>query len=159
MRTSRLGRRVALAAALGLGLACSRAAETGPHPDAWVEIAGQRVAVERAIDVEEKARGLSGRDELPWDTGMLFEYEEPGFYAFWMRDVRFDLDFVWIRDGRIVDLHHRVPAPDPTVPPGELPTYRPRELADRILEVPGGYASAHGWRAGDRVRVEYTRTR
>jgi uncharacterized membrane protein (UPF0127 family) len=85
---------------------------------------------------------------------MLFEYDRPGFYSFWMRDVRFDLDLVWIRDGRIVDVHHRVPAPKDPTPEGSLPTYRPRELADTVLEVSAGFAAAHGWQPGDRVEIE-----
>jgi uncharacterized membrane protein (UPF0127 family) len=85
---------------------------------------------------------------------MLFEYDQPGFYSFWMKDMRFDLDLVWIRDGRIVDVHHRVPAPGRSAPEGLLPTYRPRELADTILEVPAGFAAAHGWQPGDRVGIE-----
>jgi uncharacterized protein len=146
----------AAAAVALLGLLACRGSGP-PAPDAWVIVRGQRIAAERAIGFAQKARGLSGRDRLDWDSGMLFEYPSPGFYAFWMKDMRFDLDLVWIRGGRIVDIHHRVPAPPGPVPEGDLPVYRPREMADTILEVPAGYAAAHGWSPGDRVQVEPTR--
>lgn len=153
-RRPRTAARWAAVAALGL-LACPGAGSAAP--DAWVTVRGQRVAAERAVSFAQKARGLSGRDHLDWDHGMLFEYPSADFYAFWMKDMRFDLDLVWIRDGRIIDIDHRVPAPQGPVPEGALPVYRPRETADTILEVPAGYAAAHGWSPGDRVEVQHTR--
>jgi hypothetical protein len=83
---------------------------------------------------------------------MLFPYEQPGFLPFWMKDMRFAIDIIWIRDGRIVDVAHSVPFD----PEGPGPTVRPRELADSVLEVPAGYAAAQGWRRGDRVEVVET---
>ncbi len=117
---------------------------------AWVTIRGQRLAVEVAETRARQARGLGGRDALAWDRGMLFVYDQPGFYAFWMKDMRFDIDIVWIRDDRIVEISARVPhSPD-----GPGPTVRPRQLVNRVLELPAGDAQAWGWRIGDRVQVE-----
>ena len=153
-RRSRRARAAAalLAVALALlALACGGAtAPAGPEPDAWVTIRDARVATEIARTFEQKARGLGGRDSLAWNHGMLFPYERPDFLAFWMKDMRFAIDIVWIREGRIVDIAHQVP----WSPEGPGPTVRPRELADSVLEVPAGYAQAHGWRRGDRVDVQ-----
>jgi uncharacterized membrane protein (UPF0127 family) len=137
--------------------ACSRATTVeSPEPDAWVTIGRARVATEVVRDFAAKARGLGGRDSLAWDHGMLFPYERADFLAFWMKDMRFSIDIVWIREGRIVDIAHRVPF-DPSGGPG--PTVRPRELADAVLEVPAGYAQAMGWRIGDGVEVDETQRR
>jgi hypothetical protein len=81
---------------------------------------------------------------------MLFVYDQPGFYSFWMRGMRFDIDIVWIRAGRIVDIAHGVRH----VPGENGPTVRPAELVDRVLEMPAGYAQTHGWRVGSHVEVE-----
>lgn len=154
-RSSAAIARVALPLLMLAGASCGDAQKTSTRPH--VEIRGQRVEVEIAKTREEQRQGLSDRDRLPWDRGMLFLYEEPGFYAFWMKDMRFDIDIVWIRDRRIVHIHHRVPRPnsaDGPVPRGQLPRYQPPELADRVLEVPAGYAQAHGWRRGDWVELE-----
>lgn len=133
-----------------LALACSAPSTSETEaPDAWVTIGRARIATEVARTPEAKARGLGGRDGLAWDHGMLFPYRRPDFLAFWMKDMRFSIDIVWIRDGRIVDIAHRVPFD----PGGPGPTVRPRELADAVLEVPAGYAQAHGWRRGDAVEV------
>lgn len=139
--------------AAGLTAGCNRAApDPGPEPDAWVTIRDARVSTEIVRSFEERARGLGGRDSLAWDHGMLFPYERPDFLAFWMKDMRFSIDIVWIRDGRIVEIAHRVP----WSPEGPGPTLRPRELADAVLEVPAGYAEAHGWRRGDPVEISET---
>jgi uncharacterized membrane protein (UPF0127 family) len=122
-------------------------------PEGWVTIRGQRVAVELAITPAEQQLGLGQRDALAWDTGMLFLYEKPGFYRYWMKDMRFDIDIVWIRGDRIVDISHRVPH----VAGQNGPTVLPDELADKVLEVPAGYATALGWRSGQPVEVELIR--
>lgn len=122
-------------------------------PEGWVTIRGQRVAVELAITPAEQQLGLGQRDTLAWDDGMLFLYDKPGFYRFWMKDMRFDIDIVWIRGDRIVDISHRVPH----VPGENGPTVSPVELVDKVLEVPAGYATALGWRSGQPVEVELIR--
>lgn len=150
-RARHRGRTALLALALGmLASACGGSpSPAGPEPDAWTTIRDARVATEIARTFEQKARGLGGRDALAWGHGMLFPYERPDFLSFWMKDMRFSIDIVWIRDGRIVEIAHQVP----WSPEGPGPTLRPRELADAVLEVPAGYAQAHGWRRGDRVEV------
>lgn len=132
-----------------LAIGC-RPPDAGPPPDAWVEIGSQRVAAEMAITAAEQSRGLGYRDSLAWGSGMYFSYERPGFYTFWMKGMRFPIDIVWIRNGRIVDLHQDVPFE----PGGNGPTLRPRQIVDAVLEVPAGYAAASGWRIGDRVKLE-----
>jgi uncharacterized membrane protein (UPF0127 family) len=135
------------ASALACGPANGRNDE---QPDAWMTIGSQRVALELALTRDQQAIGLGRRDSLDWDHGMLFSYDQPGFHRFWMKDMRFDIDIVWIRGDRVVDISHRVPH----VPGGNGPTVRPRELADRVLEVPAGYAQAHGWHAGQLTLFE-----
>src|SRR5882672_5260542 len=40
--------------------------------------------------------GLSGHSPLAADEGMLFIFPAPGEYGFWMKDMLFPLDLVWI---------------------------------------------------------------
>lgn len=149
--------RARLVLALLCGLLLASACRPELRPDAGrsasVTIRGTRVAVEIARTPEQQQLGLGRRDRLDWDTGMLFLYDEPGFYAFWMKEMRFDIDIVWIRGERIIGVSHRVPHPGADAPGGNGPTLRPPELVDRVLEVPAGYAEAHRWGRGDRVLV------
>ncbi len=137
---------------LGCLLAGSSGCEAEPPPETMptATIREQKVSLEIARTPAEQARGLGYRDSLDWGRGMLFLYDEAHFYGFWMKGMRFDLDIVWIRENRIIDISHRVKhSPDG---PGE--SARPREVADSVLEVPAGFASAVGWRVGDRVKLD-----
>lgn len=116
-------------------------------PEAWIEIRGQRISLEVADTPRKQEKGLGDRDSLAWHHGMYFEYEQPAFYAFWMKGMRFSIDIVWLRDGRIVDLDANVPFEKG----GNGPTLRPSVLADAVLEVPAGYSAANGWQVGDRT--------
>ena len=112
-----------------------------------VEIRGKTIPVEIADSSAEQQKGLGERDRLAWGTGMYFPYAKPAFVAFWMKGMRFAIDIVFLREGRIVEIHPQVPFE----PGGNGPTIRPRSLADAVLEVPAGYAAASGWQVGDRV--------
>ncbi len=137
-----------LAVALALAVASAEPGASG-HPLARVEIGMHRVRVEVADTLERKTRGLSGRASLAAGDGMLFPYDQPARHRFWMLDMRFDIDIVWIRAGRIVDITHRAPH-EVRQPP---PLISPSEPADLVLEVPAGTAERLGWRPGDPVRV------
>jgi uncharacterized membrane protein (UPF0127 family) len=139
-----------VAIALLLSAACREGAPPAPSPEGFVDIRGGRVAVEVADDRTEQAKGLGERDALAWDTGMYFPYARPGFFGFWMKGMRFPIDIVFLREGRIVEIHPQVPFEKG----GNGPTIRPRELVDAVLEVPAGYAAAKGWQRGDRARFE-----
>jgi hypothetical protein len=116
-------------------------------------VAGTTLRVEVADDALERSRGLSGRASLQSNTGMLFLFEEPQLVSFWMKDMRFALDFLWIRDGVVVDITEHVPAPTGD----DLPTYAPNQPVDMVLEVNAGWVEAHGSKnalIGERVVLE-----
>jgi uncharacterized protein len=43
-----------------------------------------------------RERGLSGTPSMPKDSGMLFVFPTAGVYGFWMKDMAFAIDMVWI---------------------------------------------------------------
>lgn len=140
-------RRLWCYALLVVAVACEAGSSAPKAPS--ITIRNQTIRLEIARTPSQQAKGLGNRDELAWGHGMLFEYPAPGFPGFWMKDMRFDIDIVWLRDGRIVDLSHRVRH----FPEGPGPIIRPRELIDTVLEVPAGFAQAHSWRVGDRATL------
>ena len=146
-RANRIARALIVAAFL-VGCGADVARPEGPT----ATIRGQAVSLEVARTEAEQSLGLGNRDSLAWGHGMLFPYERPGFRSFWMKRMRFDIDIVWIRDGRIVGISAFVPYPREN--PDRPATVRSPELADTVLEVPAGYAQAHGWKRGDPVVVE-----
>ena len=146
-----------LALPLALALAAPMAAPAEPSraiplPNGGTVLLGGRVTVrvEVAVTGEEQTRGLSGRPGLRPGTGMLFAYPAPAFRSMWMLGMRFPLDFLWIREGRIVDLFEHIPPPRS----GEQPrTVTSPEPAQYVLEVPAGFIRAHGLRRGEAVEV------
>jgi len=99
----------------------------------------------------ERATGLSDRDSLRPLTGMLFVFESGATSAFWMKDMRFPLDFVWIgEECEVVDTTLNVPhQPAPDSP---LPTYESAFPAAYTFEVNAGELEALGIQKGDPVR-------
>jgi uncharacterized membrane protein (UPF0127 family) len=118
-------------------------------PAAVVTVGGASVRVEVADDDASRERGLSGRDSLAPDAGMLFFL--PGDSpSIWMKGMRFPIDVVWIKDGRVVDVTAGL---QPPAGSGPLPTFSPARPADRALEVNAGWAAEHDVARGDRVRA------
>src|SRR3989338_6300413 len=58
-------------------------------------IGNTSVAVDVASTTAARERGLSGRAALPAGRGMLFVFQEDGFWGFWMNDMNFPIDIIW----------------------------------------------------------------
>lgn len=114
-----------------------------------VDINGAQISVMVADTEATHKQGLSGYERIKEDQGMLFLFDQPYEYMFWMKDMKFPLDIIFIRDGRIVDMVTDLPAPKE----GEDPaTFTPKEMADRVLEVNAGSAKKFGWDLGTEVK-------
>lgn len=82
---------------------------------------------------------------------MLFIFESGRTTAFWMKDMRFPLDFVWIgSDCTVVDITPDVPPP--ATPNSPLPTYSSALPSAYNFEINGGETEQLGIKVGDRVR-------
>ena len=100
-----------------------------------------------------RSRGLSGRDRLAAQTGMLFIFESGATSSFWMSGMRFPLDFVWIAaDCTVADITLDVPHPDPETPTGQLTIYRSSAAAAYTFEINAGETETHGIELGAPVR-------
>lgn len=98
---------------------------------------------------KEHARGLSGRKILEEGQGMLFVFPEPAPHSFWMKDMRFSIDIVWLLKEKVVFVVERA-----SLPTSEgIPTFRPEVLADHVLELPAGSVEAHGIQVGTNLEL------
>lgn len=119
-------------------------AKTAEQP--LVEVNNTRIPVEIVETPEAQAQGLSGRESLPRNSGMLFILSEPRTPSFWMKDMRFAIDIIWIsEEKKIVGIERNV-SPD-TYPQ----TFSPAVPARYVLEVNGGLATQHSIKQGDSV--------
>lgn len=107
-----------------------------------------------ADTVEELQKGLSGRDNLKDDEGMLFVFSEKGEHAFWMRDMKFPIDIIFINDNKIVDIYRNVQPPEDNSSTSQLPTYAPSEPSNYVLEVKAGLSEKNDITEGDTVKIE-----
>ncbi len=110
-----------------------------------VLIIGQtEIKAERADTETSRNQGLSNRRNLAKNTGMLFVFDKPGFYGFWMKEMRFSLDIIWIDEAwKIVDISKNVsPKSFPT-------TYVASEPVKYVLEVPAGFTTQNNLDIGD----------
>jgi uncharacterized membrane protein (UPF0127 family) len=109
---------------------------------------GYSVAAELAVTDEERQQGLMFREKIAEDQGMLFIFEEEEIHSFWMKNMRFSIDILWLdRERRIVHLESRVPPC--TVDP--CPSYPPDRPASFVLELQSGAAEKHGLKLYDRL--------
>lgn len=113
----------------------------------YVELAGQRVKVELAMTPEAQAQGLSARQDLAEGTGMLFVFDVPSRQGFWMQDMNFPIDIIWIAgDMKVVYIKKDArPESYPEV-------FTPPADAKYVLEVPAGFAERYGLQVGDVVK-------
>ena len=128
----------------------AKAVEVNPPLTIGTLVVADRVTltVELARTPGEKVRGLSGRPGLKPGHGMLFVFDRPQPISIWMKDMRFSLDIVWIREGRIVHIEKQAPPLSPTVPE-QIYT----ATADLVLEVPAGFTSEQQIRVGDKAQA------
>ena len=123
--------------------------ESGPV----VRIGTVEFAVELAVTPEERTQGLSDRPHLAPDTGMLFVYRQQNRYSFWMRNMHFPLDILWISaDCTVADASLNVPPPEPGQTTDQLPRYSPAVPVQYVLEINAGEAAAKGILVGDSVQ-------
>ncbi|MCH8915082.1 MAG: DUF192 domain-containing protein [Thaumarchaeota archaeon] len=87
-----------------------------------------------------RIRGLMFEDQLPYDQGMIFVFEESGLYSLWMLNMQFSIDMIWFdQDGKVVHIEKDVP---PCKTPLEITTCQsivPNAKAVYILEVTSGF--------------------
>lgn len=97
-----------------------------------------------------QARGLSGRKSLPEKNGMLFIFSSPAQRGFWMPDMHFSLDMVWIKGDKIIGITENVPPSGF----GEPDIYYPPEAIDKVLEINAGSAKKSALKIGDILVLE-----
>lgn len=127
----------------------SQSVQESSLPKQELNINGVKLIVEVANTDAERAQGLSGRESLPPDTGMLFLFDKTDRYNFWMNGMKFALDYIWLNQEQVVEITPRVPAPALSDPfPVSL---RPTRDIDAVIEVPAGWAEANNVTVGSEV--------
>lgn len=118
------------------------------------------VTVEVASKPAELRRGLQGHEPLAEGKGMLFVLPKAEIARFWMKEMAFDIDILFLRaDGTVANVAARVP---PCLPSQrseggaqtECPVYQSRGKVTHVLEVPAGWSERYGVGAGTRLQID-----
>lgn len=104
--------------------------------------------VELAKTRKEQEQGLSGRKNLASDAGMLFVFDKPSYYSFWMRGVKFPLDIIFISSGKVSAAYENL---QPASANENPPQYGFDVVSDQVLEVNAGEISKNNIKVGDVV--------
>jgi len=70
--------------------------------DITIKVGNNSVSAEVAANTQEQNLGLGGRSCIGADKGMLFAFSQPGQYDFWMKDMKFPIDIVWLNENKLV---------------------------------------------------------
>lgn len=97
---------------------------------------------------KERARGLQHVKSFGDVDGMVFVFSEDGQHPFWMKNTLVPIDFVWVDDGRVVDLTTNV-QPQLNVPDDQLTSIVPTVPVDQVLELQAGLVEEHQIVIGD----------
>jgi uncharacterized protein len=108
--------------------------------------------VEVVTTLESFRLGLGGRDEIGSD-GMLFVFSSRRVASFWMKDMKFGLDMIWIDGDEVVEITKNIPPPNRALPEKELELYLPKSPVDKVLEVPARDSDRLKIEVGDKVKL------
>lgn len=111
-----------------------------------------RYYVDVVRDAVSQARGLSGRESLAEAEGMLFVFTQALPRSFWMNEMNFPLDLLWIREGKVIGISENIP--HPAANNGEIYRMASPEPADMVLEINAGEVKRKGMAVGDFIRLE-----
>lgn len=113
-----------------------------------VQIAGKAIDAWYSNTEPLRAHGLSDLPRLPENGGMFFAFEKNDLHGFWMRNMLFPIDIIWIgEDFKVVHIEKNVsPSSYPTI-------FFPKKLARSVLEVSAGFTDTTGLKIGDSVKI------
>lgn len=98
---------------------------------------------------DERSQGLSGKEGLGEGEGMLFVFEYPAKYGFWMKDMNFAIDIIWISP------ENRVLAIEKGLEPSTYPkVFYPPDKVLYVLEVPSGFSDTAKIEVGQSLSIE-----
>ncbi len=116
-----------------------------------VQINGNTFIVEEAKTNAAWQQGLSGRKSMPANQAMLFIFPKADYQQFWMKQMLFPLDMIFINNDKVVTIYQNVPIPAANANLSSLPIYASSSPADYVLELNAGTVKKDNIKVGDTV--------
>lgn len=106
-----------------------------------VTVNGYNVTAFVADTDTKRVEGLSGIEKINQDEGMLFILDSPSKQGFWMKEMKFPLDIIWLDDNKtVVYVEKNL---QPCTSAFFCPVFTPSKNAKYVLETRAGFADAH----------------
>jgi len=114
--------------------------ESVQFPKGTIKIDDIALQVQVADTEPRRVRGLMFQDQLPYDQGMIFVFDEIGVYSLWMLNMQFSLDMIWFdQNGNIIHIEKDVPPCKTALETMTCQSFTPDGQALYILEVTSGF--------------------
>ena len=113
---------------------------------------GEVIPVEVADTLKKRSLGLGKRTSLKKGWGMLFVFEEKKTHRFWMKDMQFPLDIIWLDNHRIVHIIHNAKPANFRDKPEVMTSLVPVNF---VLEIAAGRATKLGLKTGQRLKFKF----
>lgn len=118
-----------------------------------ITINGKKFNLLIAKSPEEKAIGLSKNKNLAKDAGMIFVFNEKGYYPFWMKNMKFPIDIIFIDDKTVTDVYKNIQPPNKNILLSDLPIIKPTREINYVLEINSGLADTYKINPGDKAEM------
>ncbi|MFW6025926.1 MAG: DUF192 domain-containing protein [Candidatus Woesearchaeota archaeon] len=115
-----------------------------------IEINNETIETEVASTKKKRTKGLSERESISFDEGMLYVYEEPDYIAMWMKGMNFPLDIIWLDEDKKIITYKK------NVSPSTYPDYfTPDKPAKYVVEVKSGFIKKNNLQVGEKFNFDF----
>ena len=151
-RYLKIGGFVLTAAFVGLGYYLFGLRDKSGYTEITVILGEQTFKIDVADTQLKQAQGLSYRESMAEDRGMLFVFPTEMMQTFWMKDMNFPIDIIWIKGDTVAGFAESA-SPEPGKTLFQLTRYSSPEPVDRVLEVAAGTVARAGIKVGDKLTI------
>lgn len=111
-----------------------------------VTFGNEAIKVRLADNEKERTQGLSGTKQLGERRGLLFVFEDNGFWGIWMKDMNYPIDIVWLNERKeVVHIEQHI------LPQSYPKTFMPPVPARYVLELPADATEKYDIKQGDQA--------
>ena len=125
------------------------AEKLGIKPEKKLLVGGVEIFVEVADTQEEILQGLSNKPFMGENAGMFFDLKQKQIAYFWMRQMKFPLDIIWLDGEEIVGIEKNAPVPQQN----NIPSFISPTPVNAVLEVNSGFTDKNNLQVGTKVEL------
>lgn len=117
-----------------------------------VKVGNMTLNVLLAQTPSDQSKGLAIKEFMKENEGMLFIFDTPNKHSFWMKDMKFPIDIIWIdTEGKIVHIERNL---EPCFFLLPCPSHTPKYDSLYVLEVVSNFTNKFNVNVGDRIELE-----